>query len=84
LPQRLSSLIEYSLCVLDGSAPDVYGSPAPLANLLPHPRPDARVAFFGAMTSPRPPKRDGFWPRLGPQTSVFLSRKGSSRGLTTA
>ena len=43
--------------VFDGAlmfgAPDVYGSPAALANVLPHLRPGARVVFFGAKTSRR-------------------------------
>jgi demethylmenaquinone methyltransferase/2-methoxy-6-polyprenyl-1,4-benzoquinol methylase len=35
-------------------APDVYGSPAALGNILPYLRPGARVVFFGAKTSRRP------------------------------
>ena len=34
-------------------APDVFASPAALANVLPHLRPGARVVFFGAKTSRR-------------------------------
>ena len=34
-------------------APDVFASPTALANILPHLRPGARVAFFGAKTSRR-------------------------------
>ena len=39
--------------VLMFAAPDVYASPEALANILPHLRPGARIAVFGAKTSRR-------------------------------
>lgn len=48
---RLSGLFD---CLLMLAAPDVYASPAALANLLPHLKENARIVFFGAKTSSSP------------------------------
>jgi demethylmenaquinone methyltransferase/2-methoxy-6-polyprenyl-1,4-benzoquinol methylase len=45
---RLTGLFDGLLML---AAPDVYGSPAALANLLPHLKKDARIVLFGAKTS---------------------------------